>query len=310
MLRRLRTRYDIALNSKASLSPKALNTYLTCRLKFFFNYVAELKPYEKRDNEIDYARFGIIFHKAAELAYKDLRRSGNLITKEALSDMIKDNAKLQDYTDKAFREQYDTMNGSHLIAAKVIVSYLKRLLMIDANYAPFTFLSSEHWASREFSCPEIKTRIGGIIDRIDSKDNTVRIVDYKTGSNPSAISSVESLFTRNGEHDGYAFQTFLYSSILCDKYPDKKIAPSIIYIHKANVDDYSPVITMGQPRGEKTPVNDFHLLNSEFRKHLTELVSEIFSPDVPFDRTDNEKSCEDCDFKHLCFENPPARTNR
>ena len=299
MLRRLRTRYDISLNSKASLSPKALNTYLTCRMKFFFNYVAGLKPFEKRDNTIDAARFGTIFHKAAELAYKDLRHSGNLITKEALSDMIKDNAKLQDYTDKAFREQYDTMNGSHLIAEKVIVSYLKRLLIIDAEYAPFTFLSSEHWASQEFSCPEIKTRIGGIIDRIDGKEDTIRIVDYKTGGKPSTVTNIESLFTRNGEHDGYAFQTFLYSSILCDKYPDEKIAPAILYIHKAAADDYSPAIIMGQQR-DKQPVTDFHLLNDEFRHHLTELISEIISPNTSFDRTDNEDSCRYCDFRYLC----------
>ena len=299
MLCRLRTRYDITLNSKASLSPKALNTYLTCRMKFFFNYVAGLKPFEKRDNTIDAARFGTIFHKAAELAYRDLRQSGNLITKEALTGMIKDNAKMQDYTDQAFREQYDTMNGSHLIAEKVIVSYLKRLLIIDAEYAPFTFLSSEHWASREFSCPEIKTRVGGIIDRIDGKDNTVRIVDYKTGGKPSTVPNIESLFTRNGEHDGYAFQTFLYSSILCDKYPDKKIAPAILYIHKAAADDYSPAIIMGQQR-DKQPVTDFHLLNDEFRHHLTELISEIISPNTSFDRTDNEDSCRYCDFRYLC----------
>ena len=36
---------------------------------------------------------------------------------------------------------------------------------------------------------------GGIIDRMDSKDNVLRIVDYKTGGKADTPPSVESLFT-------------------------------------------------------------------------------------------------------------------
>ena len=41
----------------------------------------------------------------------------------------------------------------------------------------------------------IKSRIGGIIDRLDSKDGTLRIVDYKTGGDADTPPNVESLFT-------------------------------------------------------------------------------------------------------------------
>ena len=41
----------------------------------------------------------------------------------------------------------------------------------------------------------IKSRIGGIIDRMDSKDGTLRIVDYKTGGTPKTPENIEQLFT-------------------------------------------------------------------------------------------------------------------
>ena len=72
-----------------------------------------------------------------------------------------------------------------LINSAVISRYLKQLLENDLRYTPFTFVGSEQPVQEdiEIKTPKgiIKSRIGGIIDRLDSKDGTLRIVDYKTG---------------------------------------------------------------------------------------------------------------------------------
>jgi RecB family exonuclease len=53
------------------------------------------------------------------------------------------------------------------------------------NYAPFTFVGTDNQVNEEISVQisegTFQSRIGGYIDRLDSKDGTLRIVDYKTG---------------------------------------------------------------------------------------------------------------------------------
>jgi hypothetical protein len=78
-----------------------------------------------------------------------------------------------------------------------------------------------------------------------------------------------------------------------------KVAPSLLYIHKAASDTYSPVIEMGEPR-RKLPVDNFALHEDQFRHRLSLLLQEMFTPDHPFAQTEVPKECERCDFRALC----------
>ena len=52
---------------------------------------------------------------------------------------------------------------------------------------------------------------------MDSKGDTLRIVDYKTGGTPKTPESIEQLFTSADNRPNYIFQTFLYAAIMCRK---------------------------------------------------------------------------------------------
>lgn len=45
---------------------------------------------------------------------------------------------------------------------------------------------------------------------MDSKNDTLRIVDYKTGGTPKTPENIEQLFTPADNRPSYIFQTFLY----------------------------------------------------------------------------------------------------
>lgn len=105
--------------------------------------------------------------------------------------------------------------------------------------------------------------IGGTIDRMDSKGDTLRIVDYKTGGTPKTPESIEQLFTPADNRPNYIFQTFLYAAIMCRK-QGLKVAPSLLYIHRAASESYSPVIEMGAPRQPKVPVNNLRFMKMSF----------------------------------------------
>lgn len=312
VMRRMQSLFDVRANPKAKFSPSALNYYLDCPLKFYYRYVAGLSAPDEVSAEIDSATFGSIFHYAAEHIYKDLTTHGKVINKEALETLLRNEVKLQDYVDTAFKKLFFNVpqnekpeyNGVQLINSAVIARYLKQLLQNDLRYAPFTFIASEMEVDEpiDIQTPKgvIKSRIGGIIDRMDSKDGTLRIVDYKTGGDADTPPHVESLFIPDKKRSNYVFQTFLYAAIMCRKQPTMKIAPALLYIHRAATETYSPVIQMGEPRKPKEAVEDFSKYEKEYRERLQGLLEEIFNPEKSFAQTEIIEKCTYCDFKALC----------
>ena len=312
VMRRMQSLFDVRANPKAKFSPSALNYYLDCPLKFYYRYVAGLSAPDEVSAEIDSATFGSIFHYAAEHIYKDLTTHGKVINKEALETLLRNEVKLQDYVDTAFKKLFFNVpqnekpeyNGVQLINSAVIARYLKQLLQNDLRYAPFTFIASEMEVDEpiDIQTPKgvIKSRIGGIIDRMDSKDGTLRIVDYKTGGDTDTPPHVESLFIPDKKRSNYVFQTFLYAAIMCRKQPTMKIVPALLYIHRAATETYSPVIQMGEPRKPKEAVEDFSKYEKEYRERLQGLLEEIFNPEKSFAQTEIIEKCTYCDFKALC----------
>lgn len=316
VMERMKSVFDIRNNPKALISPSALNCYLDCPLKFYYKYVALLSAPDEVTADIDSAKFGSIFHYAAEHIYKDLTAHGKLISKENLETLLKDEVRLQTYVDNGFKELFFNLppneqpeyNGIQLINSAVIVKYIQQLLRNDLRYAPFTFVGSEQRIFENIeictSTGDIQSRIGGIIDRIDSKGESLRIVDYKTGGDADTPANVQSLFIPDKKRSNYVFQTFLYASIVCKKLREKNdsrlVAPALLYIHRAASEKYSPVIQMGEPRKPKEPVDNFAQYEGDFRENLKTLLEDIFNPDISFTQTEIEDKCAYCDFRALC----------
>ena len=185
MLQQMFNAYDVHQRPQAFFSPSALNAYLDCRLKFYYRYVAGLKAPDEVSAEIDSALFGTLFHRSAELVYAELTANGREIRKEDLERLLKDDVRLQAYVDNAFKEKFfhiplteqPEYNGTQLIHSKVIASYLRQLLRNDLQYAPFRMEGMEQDVreTMEIDTPQGKLalQIGGTIDRLDSKGDTL-----------------------------------------------------------------------------------------------------------------------------------------
>ncbi|WP_289192658.1 PD-(D/E)XK nuclease family protein [Bacteroides acidifaciens] len=311
VLRRIYRAYDSSNPKSVILSPSALNAYLDCRLRFYYRYVAGLKTPDEVSAEIDSALFGTIFHLSAQLVYTELTANGNMIQKEDLERLLRDEVKLQSYVDRAFKkelfkvapEEKPEYNGVQLINSKVILSYLKQLLRNDLQYTPFEMVAMEKKVSEEMTIQTgqgpFTLRLGGTIDRMDAKEGTLRIVDYKTGGSPKTPANIEQLFTPSETRPNYIFQTFLYAAIMSRK-QSLMVAPALLYIHRAASESYSPVIEMGEPRKPKIPVNNFAFFEDEFRERLQALLEEVFNEKEAFTQTKDIKKCSYCDFKAIC----------
>ncbi len=221
------------LEEMSRLSPSAINTYIRCKLAFYYQYIAHIKEPDSDPETIDNRMFGNIFHRAAYLIYKDITDHSPVIEKAHIQAYLSNRKLLASVVDRAFEEEEcKTNNGLQIINREVIIEYITKLLKIDQQLCPFSILAMEEeakvYAQLSFTIPsggalkegalkggalkggalvssaptkQYNLTIGGIIDRLDAVTDKqtgkrrIRVVDYKTGNKPSsAIKSIEEVF--------------------------------------------------------------------------------------------------------------------
>lgn len=319
VLQEICRKYDYT-NKDSYLSPSALNKYMDCKLKFYLAQIAGLKKPDETDTDIDFAMFGTLFHKSAELTYNYLasKTPDHTVTSQDIEALLKDHARLEGFVQQAFREDYfngkeigkSDYSGTQAINFEVILKYLRQILRMDMEvYAPFQYIGSESDGYKHhIEVPDplkpggkLQIRLKGIIDRMDCKDGILRIVDYKTGKDKGAPATIDDLFppTDSKKRKSQAFQIFYYAYIMSmqPQFSKYRLAPTLLYTRsssKPTADDI--YYHLG-----RDVLTDFNAqCGQEFEEKLIGLISDIFNPDIPFSPTDDKEACSKCDFGHLC----------
>lgn len=327
IVHKLRERFDRSINKNAKpITPSAINKYLRCGLSFFYYYVLGIKKADEINDEVQNMDFGNIFHKAADTLYKELAARGKgVIYKETLEPYVKSEQLLYKYIDNAFSSEFFNgnkveYNGEQYINRGVLHHFLLRLVKMDYRYAPFVYIGGERLISMPYTikCPgyDIDASIGGTIDRVDIKDGTINIIDYKTGQKSNDTkTSLDEIFADEITSAGNRRQAFLYSIILDEllngatvvgdedfewiekvkAQPARRISPSLLYIH-------APTITQRENfviDVSSAPVTDIKTIKEEYLSKLDNVLKEIFSSGK-FTPTTDCKKCEFCDYRNIC----------
>lgn len=294
--------------SKAVLSPTAINTWLNCRMRFYYTYVCRLKEPEVISDEIDHAVFGQVLHSIMKDIYtvyiKKEVSAGNI------NSLIKDEGFLLNIIDQAINETYNSdmlrpLSGNDIIIRDILFIYLIKILTTDKTLAPFTILELEKsFNFMIFFASDGETRkirTGGNIDRIDRHGGRTRIVDYKTGETAQKINSVSDLFRndRKKELDGW-LQTMLYCEAYLAVNPGIVLQPSIYKVKELSADNFSETLKIGEERNSDFRIEDYRSVRDDFLEGLKGVISEIFSPEEPFRMTGNYSKCGYCPYSGLC----------
>ena len=319
------------LEEMSKLSPSAINTYIRCKLAFYYQYIAHIKEPDSDPETIDNRMFGNIFHRAAYLIYKDITDHSPVIEKAHIQAYLSNRKLLASVVDRAFEEEEcKTNNGLQIINREVIIEYITKLLKIDQQLCPFSILAMEEeakvYTQLSFTIPSggalkggalvssapdkhYSLTIGGIIDRLDAVTDKqtgkrrIRVVDYKTGNKPSsAIKSIEEVFDPKNiasKHSNYFLQAILYSLIVSRSKEwnaaNDAVSPALLFIKQAATNDYDPTLCI-----DKHPISDVTVYEEEFLTKLKETVADMYSPDAAFTPTDDRKKCELCPYRMLC----------
>lgn len=308
-------RFDVNYHQRqgALLTPTAINRYIKCQLSFFYKYVCDIdEPEETEEGDVDARTFGNIFHTIAEDIYTPVIERGGKVTPDLFDTYLKNPAMLKQLIDKAFCENLFKMtdsskpmpklNGTQLINYNVITTYVRNLLSYDKSNTPFDILALEEDVSipvTVHSAEDFQTTIGGRIDRLDSKDGHMRVIDYKTGASIARAKELNELFVSGINHTDYYLQTFLYSTIVRNHRElnplEMPVSPALLFIQHLSQKDYSPVLKFGDEQ-----IFDIRMFQNEYMKQLKVVIDEMFNPTKKFVATQNQKNCSFCPYHKLC----------
>jgi PD-(D/E)XK nuclease superfamily len=291
------------------LTPSTLISFLECRLKFYFKHLIGIREADEVEEAADARMFGNIFHDVMQFFYSDLRPSSGTwqIREEHFASL---DQKLDKLIERAFRKQFNHREGKEieyeghqLIVKEMVARMAKHVLDNDKSYTPFEI---EMLEERNFKTTirmsqqgkEINVSLGGTIDRVDSKEGTIRIIDYKTGKDENTFTTVASLFDRDDpKRNKAAFQAILYAWVYSKgkTISNQQLQPGLINRKEIFKKDFEYGLLMNG-----TLLQDVTPLLLEFEGHLIKLLTELFDPARPFDQTKELRNCAYCPYKEIC----------
>ena len=268
-------------------SATSINTYMQCKLRFYYKYVLRLSEQIDYDNDYESIDIGICIHDfLQEVFCKGFKR-------ELLSNINFQkyyNETLEKYLSRFFSK---TQTGNIFLLKKLIRSKLDLLYNNETKRNFKEILNAEFDVDSMISIDGKDYKLKARIDRIDiNEDGTRYIIDYKTGKadNPLYKNFIEDCsFTREIIANNIkSFQLIIYKYLYEKKYGNQ-IDNCIIYSIKD-----CKVYSLFDEKSDKVNVFDSTI------KQLKYIISEINS-DEPF-RSEiyDNVNCEKCPYFYLC----------
>lgn len=296
------------------LTPSAVTALLDCSLKFYLRQIAEVYEPLSVSEEADSNAIGQLLHLTMEWLYNRLKvQYGNHEIEpeafEALKPFVSEAIDVALQAEK-LGELHTATQGKLRIVTEVVKRYADRILELDQSYAPFRLESVEvnldqsPWLLNVDSAGSTYTfKLGGKVDRVDIKEGSFRVVDYKTGKASLKVDGLDKVFALEGHKQEYSaiYQTLHYSMVYHQAgLTINPIRPALLSLRNAFGNQYSmesdPMILIG-----KQPVYDVvSQLGAEFESHLTSVLQTLMSPDFVFRQTSVQETCTYCAYKSLC----------
>ena len=289
------------------LSASSINDYAACPLKFYYSAIENIREEDEVSESIESNTLGSIIHRVMEVLYTPFK--GKMITADLLRKIQKDNRLLTDTIERAFAQIYfktaevRPLEGVNFLTGELVRKYIIRILEKDCEYTPFNFVDAEKEFRVAFSLSDKrKVQIKGIIDRIDEKDQALRIVDYKSGDGATSFQTLESLFEKEKNKLKAIRQIFLYAWAYKEKNTnEKKPIQVALYFLRKSYTKFEPEIGISKAKGsKKEKIEDFQEYREPFENLLRVWMDEIFDANVPFGQSQTDESCEYCRFVSLC----------
>lgn len=292
------------------LTPSALNEYIKCPLKFYYTYIKGIREQSEIATTLDSAQLGSVFHAVMELIYTPYK--GKQVTSKDLSKYTRD--KIEELTHKAVIfilydlkdikdvEKYSyQISGENKILFEIIVEMVVNMLECDKKRTPFTHISNENKYTKEYTTSQgHNIKLKGFIDKIDEKDNSVHLIDYKTTKLNDNIDATKVINTNelkaffyqpnNKKYVKEILQMCFYNLLYKDQ--TNKDIETYLFLARMSF-DHDNFLTNTQVL---LPEN----WEETFREELDIVVDDLMNKEKNICQTSNNKNCEYCYFAPMC----------
>ncbi|WP_309597746.1 RecB family exonuclease [Flavobacterium oreochromis] len=192
--------YEIA--SVKGFSPSALTAYIRNPIQFYFQRVLSIRESEEVEENIALNTLGTIIHQTLEELYKPYL--DRYLTEDVIEQMLNF---VDDEVYKQFKAVYkdgEVRKGKNLLAYEVakrnISNFLKqeKSSIREGDAVKVLKLETTLLVELQDSRLPYTVKLSGNVDRIELRNNVVRIIDYKTGKvepNSLKITSWDGLTT-------------------------------------------------------------------------------------------------------------------
>jgi ATP-dependent helicase/DNAse subunit B len=300
----------IEVLARKSYSPSSLLIFLTCPVKFYFNYILKLYEEEDVSESPEYYQIGHIIHKTLFELYKPYCGKNQPVSSRDIEE-IKE--KIEPMLQEAYScelKSGDIHTGRNRIVYEVMKKFLENFFEKERQGNEFTILMLEKKIEEvDFSFSvepgsEYRVLLEGTIDRVDIKEDTHRIIDYKTGKvNPLNLRSLEEFAGPGVVNRREAFQLFFYRYLLKRTLQDIGPYRLGIYPFKKMYDELRFI------KVDKCDLIDNELLG-QFEDILKNIFIQLFNINEPFVQTREEKNCRYCHYQDICGRDVPGFNRR
>ena len=282
-------------------SASGLNTYRNCSLQFYFNYVAGIKETDEVEETIEASTLGTVVHDVLQKIYTPFKSK---ILKDIDFSIGKD--EISQLVDESFMSKYpggEINRGKNHLIVKVAESFVENFLDkekrdikgFNESGIEFRIVELEKWIETEFSFNhdgEIKNvKLKGIVDRIDQLNDTIRIIDYKTGrveKRDLKFTDWEELI--DNSNLAKVFQVLFYDLLYSSTQDTLKNTEAGIISLRSLKQGF---IDVTFPNETTNP-------REHFEEALRQIFSSIYDASIPFEQTREIDNCKYCPFKSVC----------
>ena len=272
----------------SGFSPSSLEMYLRDPEEFYYSKLLKTNLVNDDDDESVSARVvGLIFHESVEELYKPL--VNKTITVQLLSHLLK---KVNEVIKASFINNYesDFNTGKNLIAFEVIKNAIKKLISNELEDVKkgntIKLLALEEKINQSIDIRELNysVKLKGIIDRVDKRNETIRIIDYKTGlMKPGDLKMKNPSTLFDSSSQTKAMQLMCYASMyLKNNTSLKGLEAGIISFRDLNSGLMK--LTINNPSERASFIKNSHI--DEFEKSLKKLILEMMNSEIPFTKSD------------------------
>jgi hypothetical protein len=305
--------------TEKGIYPSHLNQYLDCSLKYYFSRIAGIAEEEIVEEKIGVDTFGNWIHKTFENIDKEFVDNGGVVEKEDLETVLKN---IQSYLKQAFKETNQGLRaeeGMNYILYQVGETIVKKFLryQLDNELFPLELLDVEKTLKVQFAANVndqiLPVKIAGRIDRMDrANGNQVRVIDYKTGKVEAKDLKIniedlaENLLT-DKDKDKFR-QLWLYKYMVLKQMTSKNgLTINGVKLEETENEVSSGIYSFRNIEAgllqqkmefqEGETIQDF-IVESE--KYLQAFVSDLLSPEKPFEKRKDVENCVYCDYRRIC----------